>query len=348
MFNQKRLLYLLFLSSISIYSTIQCSSYGRLITKLDKHLQKYHQCSSKLMTYEQADDPDLDAKRSAMSNSENFIDIQKIFPKNKLVSTTLIGERPGVCYNAAMLGALGLSKDQWKKIQIKIIGCDDWHKNIRVLHKCFDQVDAPNAGDIACYGLSDKNSDIQHFAIATKNNTFVSKIGSYPFTIEHDLLHINAAYGKVVSFLTLKKQYRNNKQLLFTTLMKKIYQSSGIRRRLDRKRKEFLNSDDDYNTSYALLKRIMGIDIDVCNEKNKTALMIAAKNGRLDLIQLYLEHHADFNLQDNKGNTALIIAAKNNQPRVVEILLAYGADPTIKNNDGKSILTMAMEKRRQF
>jgi hypothetical protein len=221
MFNQKKLLYLLFLSSISIYNTIQCSSYDRLIEKLDKHLQEYRQCSSQRMTYRQPDDKDLDKRRSLLNPNTYNSCPEKIFPNNKVVSIAEAGSRPGTCYNTAIKGALGLSEEQSKDIEANIIGCEDWIQRIKVL-SVFNQIPIPKANGIACYGTSNKYSDITHCALMLNNNRFRSKLGSTKYTHEHDLSHLPAMYGNFVSFLELKKEF-SDKNLLFKILMKKIY-----------------------------------------------------------------------------------------------------------------------------
>lgn len=83
-------------------------------------------------------------------------------------------------------------------------------------------------------------------------------------------------------------------------------------------------------------------DPDKKDKNGRTALMLAAKNGETEKINLLIKSGADVNLSDKDGWTALMNAARyQNNPETVKLLLEAGADPLQKNNYGSSALMLA-------
>jgi len=68
-------------------------------------------------------------------------------------------------------------------------------------------------------------------------------------------------------------------------------------------------------------------DIDIENIYGDTALIIAGKLGKLDMMQLLIQHGADINKETSSGKTALIEAVKSQTERieVIEELIKAGA-----------------------
>ena len=64
------------------------------------------------------------------------------------------------------------------------------------------------------------------------------------------------------------------------------------------------------------------VDINSTDEKRITALMFAAKDGRIEILEILLSNGADVNLTNSNGGTALMIAAQNDHTEIVEVLLA--------------------------
>ena len=54
------------------------------------------------------------------------------------------------------------------------------------------------------------------------------------------------------------------------------------------------------------------------------------------MARMLLAKGADLDLQDNRGRTALMIAAELNHAAAVDLLLAHGADKTLKDKQGKT------------
>ncbi|MBK7994463.1 MAG: ankyrin repeat domain-containing protein [Blastocatellia bacterium] len=74
---------------------------------------------------------------------------------------------------------------------------------------------------------------------------------------------------------------------------------------------------------------------------NRSALIIAAKEGYIDLSKVLLEAKIDVNLQDVAGNTALMHAVSRNNKELVDLLLENKADVNIVDSMGISPLMKA-------
>ena len=85
-----------------------------------------------------------------------------------------------------------------------------------------------------------------------------------------------------------------------------------------------------------------GIDINAQNSGGYTALMAAAKNGQVDVVNKLLERKANVNIQGYVGLTALMLAAENNQLSIVKALLSKNADPNLQDNNGWTALMKAV------
>jgi hypothetical protein len=75
-----------------------------------------------------------------------------------------------------------------------------------------------------------------------------------------------------------------------------------------------------------------------------TALMVAAEGGRTPTVKLLLEKGADVNAKNNDGQTALMWAAEQGYFHTVEVLIDGGADVNVKDKHGKTALTLAKEQ----
>src|SRR5450432_3009226 len=67
-----------------------------------------------------------------------------------------------------------------------------------------------------------------------------------------------------------------------------------------------------------------GADINASDSFGWTPLMIAAKNGSTELVQLLLTSGADPNRENSTGATALYLAVKRGHIDIVELLVASG------------------------
>ncbi len=85
-----------------------------------------------------------------------------------------------------------------------------------------------------------------------------------------------------------------------------------------------------------ILTVLPSVDINARNEHGMTALMRAARQGRVQIVRMLLEHGADPNVVRNDKFTALSLAAFFGHSQVVEILLEYGAQTNVETRYGTS------------
>ena len=79
------------------------------------------------------------------------------------------------------------------------------------------------------------------------------------------------------------------------------------------------------------------------NSSGDTALMLAAKKGRADVVTALLEAGANPNATNDVGMTALMWAAWNGHVNVLDALLENGASINATNNHGDTALRLAAE-----
>ncbi len=101
---------------------------------------------------------------------------------------------------------------------------------------------------------------------------------------------------------------------------------------------------NDINTLQTMLARMTVVDQPTLH--GKTALMAAAMQGRLQLVQALLAAGADPNAHNQNGGTPLLYAVAGGSQQVVGRLLAAGAQINQRSSNGWSPLMMAVAKRR--
>ena len=77
--------------------------------------------------------------------------------------------------------------------------------------------------------------------------------------------------------------------------------------------------------------------------KSQTHLYLAAREGRLDVVQFFLDLGEDCNQTSGFGDTYLHAAAKCGQKKVVELLLERGANPNRTDKKGVTPLDEAVK-----
>ena len=86
------------------------------------------------------------------------------------------------------------------------------------------------------------------------------------------------------------------------------------------------------------------VDVDYRGVNGKTALMIAAREGKQNLVNRLINHHADINAKNINGGTPLMFAAIHGSPDVVSTLLDAGADVNDTGTNGWGALMVAVAK----
>lgn len=83
-----------------------------------------------------------------------------------------------------------------------------------------------------------------------------------------------------------------------------------------------------------------GVDINMKDTDDKTALMYAVKSNLLFVVNTLIDAGADPNIQDREGRTALMMASTN---KIFNKLLDAGADVNIKNINGDNFLVVKLD-----
>jgi ankyrin repeat protein len=77
------------------------------------------------------------------------------------------------------------------------------------------------------------------------------------------------------------------------------------------------------------------------SELGRTALMLAAQNGHLEVVKVLLQAGVDREKQDKDGYTALMQAAINGRLELVKFLVQTGVDREKRDKKGKTALDLA-------
>jgi ankyrin repeat protein len=101
-----------------------------------------------------------------------------------------------------------------------------------------------------------------------------------------------------------------------------------------------------YNSHKDIVEFLLskGAILDVRDKVGQTALMaaVSAEKPDIEIIQLLLKFGTNPNIQRKKdGSTALMLATKSERNDIVKILLANGANPQIQDRSGQTALDIA-------
>lgn len=141
------------------------------------------------------------------------------------------------------------------------------------------------------------------------------------------------------------EELKETKQLLLQHYAEKGADKELVKKIKDdaysKKLELFFNSikNNDLEQLKTLIKN--GIDVNVGDKDNDTALIKATWYGNVDIIKFLIESGANVNLSNNDGETPLMNAAENADINVVKILLNKGADVNAKDNDDETALIKA-------
>jgi uncharacterized protein len=94
----------------------------------------------------------------------------------------------------------------------------------------------------------------------------------------------------------------------------------------------------DFTSAVVLLDKGMNPNI---IESGQSPLMIAARNGEVQITRALIAFGADVNLRNDDGTTALMQAARYGHTAVVEMLIKAGADSELRNKRGYTSADLA-------
>lgn len=90
-----------------------------------------------------------------------------------------------------------------------------------------------------------------------------------------------------------------------------------------------------------------GARVNATDKEGMTALMWAARGGRLRHARLLLERGAEVNRQEHsEGRTALIETVYAEREDIAALLLEHGADPNLRDRWGSTVLDHAREAKK--
>ena len=84
-----------------------------------------------------------------------------------------------------------------------------------------------------------------------------------------------------------------------------------------------------------------GADLNMQSRYGETALIRAARFGRIEIVRYLVEHGADLSVQDKSDNTALMWATHNRQTGIVKYLVEQGAEVNAQTESGWTALMRA-------
>jgi ankyrin repeat protein len=78
----------------------------------------------------------------------------------------------------------------------------------------------------------------------------------------------------------------------------------------------------------------------------RTALLVAAPSGHVEMLRLLVERGSSVDLADNHRDTALMAAVRAGSIESVNFLIAAGADLNVRDQAGRTALAWAARSRR--
>ncbi len=81
--------------------------------------------------------------------------------------------------------------------------------------------------------------------------------------------------------------------------------------------------------------------LEATNNEGRTALMLAASNGKTEVTKLLVESGASLQARDKSQSTALHLAAQNNHYQTLHYLLQQSAEIDVVDQDGNTPLHLA-------
>jgi len=106
----------------------------------------------------------------------------------------------------------------------------------------------------------------------------------------------------------------------------------------------FLEAAKNGKNDVVTLFLVGGIDSETTDGQGLTALILATHQGHADTVKVLLDNGADPNHTDTSGKTALIWACEDDHVGVAMALLAKGVNVNVKAVDGTTALSAANKR----
>jgi ankyrin repeat protein len=120
--------------------------------------------------------------------------------------------------------------------------------------------------------------------------------------------------------------------------MKETLETRSAKLALGKRLIAAINAQDTTQACYLIDQKA---DLDIRDASGACPLLIATMLGELRIVQTLLNAHAAINAQDSDKWTALMIATRNRKYNIMRTLIAAGADKTITSISGQTAITMA-------
>ena len=156
-------------------------------------------------------------------------------------------------------------------------------------------------------------------------------------SIRHHLSRLHPEQNLYQTIPLIGLPYRIQSYLLYYTL-------HNVEKNLTRLEEKFLMKTLQGDTATILELIEAGVDINVQDDNDMTALMIASQNGYEDLVEHLLHAGANVNIQTCFGDTALIFATTERKLTCMKRLLKYGANADLKDKRGLPALMHAVNR----
>ena len=83
--------------------------------------------------------------------------------------------------------------------------------------------------------------------------------------------------------------------------------------------------------------------IDILDEGGQTAMMMAARGGKIDIVKLLVTEGGKLDIQDKSGVSAMSWAASCGEIDIMKLLISEGGNPSLRDKDGMSAMDYVKE-----